>query len=134
MRGMPAGIGGISFRSNCARLRQSFTSSRSPCRTWIFTFVWPSTNVVNILAGACRNRGVARNDLRHHAAHRFDAERQRRDVEQQHVALAAGKNVGLNGSAERDDFVRIQFGVRNASEQRPERAREPAECEWIRPP
>ena len=46
----------------------------------------------------------------------FDAERKRRDVEQQHVLHAAFENVGLHGGAERDDFVGIQLGVRLAAE------------------
>ena len=48
MRGMPAGMGAMSFRSKRARLRQSFASSRSPCTTWISTLVWPSTPVVKV--------------------------------------------------------------------------------------
>ena len=46
MRGSPAVIGGMPFRSKRASERQSFASSRSPCNTWIATFVWPSTPVV----------------------------------------------------------------------------------------
>ena len=46
MRGSPALIGGIPLRSKRARERQSAASSRSPCTTWIATFVWPSTPVV----------------------------------------------------------------------------------------
>ena len=48
MRAMPAGIGSMSFRSKRARLRQSFTNSRSPCNTWISTLRCPSTAVVKV--------------------------------------------------------------------------------------
>ena len=47
----------------------------------------------------CRNGRVPWNDLRHHGAHRLDPERKRRDIQQQHIALASGENVGLHGSA-----------------------------------
>ena len=46
--GMPAGMGGIPRRSKRAMERQSATSSRSPCKTWIPTLTCPSTEVENI--------------------------------------------------------------------------------------
>src|ERR1039458_6618136 len=46
MRASPATIGGMPFRSKRASERQSFASSRSPCTTWMATFVCPSTPVV----------------------------------------------------------------------------------------
>ena len=69
------------------------------------------------LASARRDRRVAHDDLRHHAAHRLDAERERRDVEQEHLAAAADENVGLHGGAEGDDLVWIELAVRLAPEQ-----------------
>ncbi len=69
------------------------------------------------LASARRNSGVAQDDLRHHAAHRLDAERERRNVEQQHLSPAADQNVRLHRRAQRDDFVGIQLAVRRAGEQ-----------------
>ena len=39
-------MGGMFLRSKRARERQSLASSRSPCRTWMATLVWPSTPVV----------------------------------------------------------------------------------------
>jgi hypothetical protein len=69
------------------------------------------------LAAGGWNRGVAQDDLRHHAAHGLDAERQRRHVEQQHLAVAGDEDVGLHGGAERHHFVRIQLAVRAAAEQ-----------------
>ena len=62
------------------------------------------------------NRRISRNDFRHHAAHGLDAQRQRRDVEQQHVFHAAFENVGLHRRAQRHDFVGIEFRVRAAPE------------------
>ncbi len=56
-------------------------------------------------------------DLRPHAAHRLDAERERGHVEQQHLAVAGDEDVGLNGGAERHDLVRVQFAVRRPAEQ-----------------
>ena len=69
------------------------------------------------LAAGRRNRRVAQDDLRHHAAHRLDAERQRRDVEQQHLAVAGDEDVGLHRGAERDDLVGIELAVRRPAEQ-----------------
>src|SRR6267142_2917834 len=60
------------------------------------------------------NRGVARNDFRNGTAVGFDAQRERRDVEEQHVVHAAVEDVGLDGGAEGDDFVGIQFRMRLA--------------------
>ena len=114
---MPAGIGGMPRSLKRASDRLSATSSRSPCSTWMSTAVWLSTPVVNISLPVAGNRRVAQDDLRRHAAHRLDAERQRRHVEQQHVAVAGDENVGLHGGAERDDLVRIQLAVRRPAEQ-----------------
>ena len=69
------------------------------------------------LAAGRRNRRVAQDDLRHHAAHRLDAERERRHVEQQHLAVAGDEDVGLHGGAERDDLVGVQLAVRRPAEQ-----------------
>jgi len=57
------------------------------------------------LALARRNRRVARNQRRHHAAHRLDAERERGDVEQQEILHVAGENARLHGRAEVDAQV-----------------------------
>src|SRR5579862_1999568 len=66
--------------------------------------------------GAGGNGGVARDNFRDHAAHGFDAERKRSDVEEQHCLDAAFENVRLHGSTEGDDFIRIQLAVRGALE------------------
>src|SRR2546422_8189932 len=53
------------------------------------------------------NRGIARNDFRDRATVGLDAERKRRDVEQQHVFYALVENIGLDSGAEGDDFIGI---------------------------
>ena len=54
---------------------------------------------------------------RHHAAERLDAERQRRDVEQQDVLDVAGEHAGLDGGADRDDLVGVDALVRLLAEE-----------------
>ena len=63
-----------------------------------------------------RDRRVARDEHGGHAAERLDAERQRRDVEQQHVLLLAGEHRALNRRADGDDFVRVHRSVRLLAE------------------
>src|SRR5260370_14136834 len=74
------------------------------------------------LLGAGRNCGIARNDFCDGAAVSLDAEGERRDVEQQHGFYALVEDIGLNGSAEGDDFVGIQLDVRLAAEKLFDRA------------
>ena len=52
MRAAPATIGGMPRSSKRASERQSATSSRSPCTTWIAIAVWPSWKVVKSCARA----------------------------------------------------------------------------------
>ena len=54
-----------------------------------------------------RDRGVALDQLGHHAALGLDAERQRGDVEQQHVLDVAAQHAGLDGGADGDDLVGV---------------------------
>ena len=68
-----------------------------------------------VFGGGGGDGGVALNDPGDHATECLDAERKRSDIEQQHVfggVRAAGEDIGLHGSAERDDLVRIELGVR----------------------
>ena len=44
-------------------------------------------------------------------------ERQRRDVEQQHVGDPAGQDLGLHRRAERHDFVGIELAMRRLAEE-----------------
>ncbi len=62
------------------------------------------------LAG--RDRRVALDQLRHHAALGLDAERQRGDVEQQHVLDVAGEHAGLDRGADGDDLIGVDAAVR----------------------
>src|SRR5262249_7359551 len=62
------------------------------------------------------NGGIAWNHFGDCAAVSLDAERKRCYIEQQHVFHAAIENVGLDSRAERDDFVRVQLGMRHAAE------------------
>ena len=64
-----------------------------------------------------RDRGVALDQAREHAAQRLDAERQRRHVEQQHVLDVALQHAGLDRRADRDDFVRVDALVRLLAEE-----------------
>ena len=59
-----------------------------------------------------RNRRVALDQLRHHAALGLDAEGQRGDVEQQDVLDVAGQHAGLDRGADGDDLVRVDALVR----------------------
>ena len=54
-----------------------------------------------------RDRGVALDDLGHHAALGLDAERQRGHVEQQDVLDVALQHAGLDGGADGDDLVGV---------------------------
>ena len=65
-------------------------------------------------ARAARDGRVARQDLVDHAAADLDAERQRDDVEQEHLVASPlpGQQVGLHRGAERDDLVGIDVGER----------------------
>ena len=59
-----------------------------------------------------RDRRIAINHPREHAAKRFDAKRKRGHVEQENVLDIALQYACLNGGTHRHDFVRIDTGVR----------------------
>src|SRR6185437_12268223 len=54
-----------------------------------------------------RDGGVARDERGHHAAQRLDPQRQRRDVEEQHVFHVARQDARLHRRSERDDLVGV---------------------------
>ncbi|EIL99176.1 putative NAD-specific glutamate dehydrogenase [Rhodanobacter thiooxydans LCS2] len=54
-----------------------------------------------------RHRGVLLDQLGHHAAHRLDAQRQRGDVEQQHVLDRTAQHAALDRRAHGNGFVRV---------------------------
>ena len=117
MRGRPAGIGGMPRSLNRASERQSVGQL-----TLALQDVDIDRRLVvdagrEHLASARRNRRIAQDDLRHHSAHRLDAEAERCDVEQQHLAPAADQDVGLHRRAQRHDLVGIQLAVRRSTEQ-----------------
>ena len=58
-----------------------------------------------------RDGGVFGDHLGHHAAQGFDAQRQRCDVEQQHVGTVARQHLTLNGSAHGHGFVRVDVAA-----------------------
>ena len=135
-RAIPAGMGGIPFSVNRASERQSAASSRSPCTTCRSKPVCLSANVVNVCCRAARHRRVAVNQLLDDAAHRLEPERQRHDVQQQHVAVgrAAREHVGLHRGAQRDHLVGIDVGQRRPPEQLRRRSGAPAACASRRRP
>ena len=64
-----------------------------------------------------RDRRIALDQRGRHAAQRFDAQRQRRHVQQEHVLYIAAKHAGLNRRANADDFIRVDTLVRLATEE-----------------
>ena len=64
-----------------------------------------------------RDRGVALDQLGHHATLGLDAEGQRRDVEQQDVLDVPGQHAGLDRGADGDDLIRVDAPVRLLAEQ-----------------
>ena len=68
------------------------------------------------LALARRDGRVARYELGEHAAECLDAERQRRHVEQQHVAHVAGQDGALDGGSNSHGLVRIDRLARRLAE------------------
>src|SRR5690606_18459592 len=64
-----------------------------------------------------RDRRVLLDQLRHHAALRLDTERQRRNVEEQHVLDLARERAGLDRGAERDALVRVDVLTRLVAEE-----------------
>ena len=81
--------------------------SRSPWKTWT------SHRRLIVIGGGeglgllGRDRGVALDDLGHHATLGLDTERQRGDVEQEDVLHVALQDAGLHGGADGDDLVGV---------------------------
>ena len=57
------------------------------------------------------NSGVAVDQPRHYPAHGFDAQRERRDVEQQDVVDIASEHAGLDGRAQGHHLVGIDAAI-----------------------
>ena len=115
--GMPRGAGGMPDQMELAE-RAVVARHRALALQHVhFDAVWLSAAVEKISLLRVGIVVLRSNQLRHHAAQRLDAERQRRDVEQQHVFHFAGEHAGLNRRADRDDFVRVHALVRFLAEE-----------------
>ena len=68
-----------------------------------------------------RDRGVAFNQLGEHTAEGFNAKRERRHIQQQHVFHLAFENAGLDGGPHRDHFIRIHALIGSFVDQRARR-------------
>ena len=68
------------------------------------------------LLDARRDRRVAVDETREHAAHGLDAQRQRHDVEEEHVPPAAREDAGLDTGAQGHDLVRVDVDQRRPAE------------------
>ena len=110
--GMPRGAGGMPVSWNLPSDLLYCAISRSPWSTWISTDGWLSSAVEKTSRLARRDRRVALDQLRHHAALGLDAEGERGDVEQQHVLDVAGQHAGLDRGADGHDLVRVDAAVR----------------------
>ena len=115
--GMPRGAGGMPTSWNLPSVLLSRAMSRSPWSTWISTLVWLSSAVREDLALLGRDGRVALDQPGEHAALGLDAERQRRDVEQQDVLDLAGEHAALDGGADGHDLVRVDALVRLLAEE-----------------
>jgi hypothetical protein len=91
--------------------------SRSPCSTWIVTAFWLSSAVGEHLLRLGRDGGVLLDQLGHHPAQRLDAERERRDVEQQHILDVALQHAGLDRGADGHRLVRVDVLARLLAEE-----------------
>ncbi|EIM04174.1 putative NAD-specific glutamate dehydrogenase [Rhodanobacter denitrificans] len=69
------------------------------------------------LRGLGRHRGVLLDQLGHHAAHRLDAQRQRGDVEQQHVLDRTAQHAALDRRTHGDGLVRVDVLARLLAEE-----------------
>ena len=94
--GTPRGAGGSPIRWKRPSVRLSRASGRSPCSTCTSTLVWLSAAVEKISLLRVGIVVLRVNERRHHAAERLDAERQRRDVEQQQVLDVAREHAALD--------------------------------------
>ena len=115
--GMPRGAGGMSVRSN---LPSDLLSPRAIALALQHVDGHGGLVVVRGREGLRRlgrNRRVLLDELGHHAAERLDAERQRRDVEQQHVLHFAGEHAALDRGADGDRLVRVHVLARLLAEE-----------------
>ena len=76
------------------------------------TAVWLSSAVLKICFRSVGMVVFLLDELGHDAAQGFDAQRQRRHVQQQHVVDVAGQHAALDGGADGHDLVRVDALVR----------------------
>ena len=97
----------------------SFSSARSlsPCSTRIFTEVWLSLTVVKTWRALVGTVVFCWIELLEVAADDHDAERVRRDVEQQHLLLLVQQRRALDGRAERHHLVGVHALARLHAEE-----------------
>ena len=81
-----------------------------------------------------RNGGVAFDQLGHDATLGFDTQRERRDVEQQHVLDFALEHTGLNRGADGDDFVGVDALVGIIAGEFLDQVARPSAYEWNHQP
>ena len=125
MRAAPAAIGGMPRSSKRASERQSATSSRSPCTTWIAIAVWPSLKVVNSCALRRRDGGCCAamiRSTRPPMVSRPSDSGITSSSSRSPSRCVAGEHVGLDRRAERHDLV----GSRLVSGARPKNSRDRA--------
>ena len=69
------------------------------------------------LARFGRDGGVLFHQFGHHPAEGFDAERQRSDIQQQHILDIAAEHAALYRRADRDRFIRVDIAARLFAEE-----------------
>ena len=114
---MPRGAGGMFSRLNCAEQfvvgRHLTLTLEDPDRHGVLV-VFGGREDLRLLR---RDRRVAVDQAGEDTAQRFDAQRQRGDVEQNNVFDVALQNTGLDGGTHGDHFVRVHALVRLFAEE-----------------
>jgi hypothetical protein len=137
MRAAPATIGGMPRSVKRARLRQSLTSSRSPCTTCSAIAVWPSLKVVKSWARAVGRlllRGMIFSTSPPMVSRPSDSGFTSSSSRPPSPRAVAGQLVGLDRRAQRHRLVGVDAGAGFTAEQGRHRARAPPACAWRRPP
>ena len=115
--GTPRGAGGMPTSSKRARVLLSAAISRSPWSTWTDTSGWLSTAVEKTCAFLQGMVVFLSMMLGEDAAGRLDAQRERRDVEQEDVLHLALQHAALDGGADRHHLVGVDALVRLLAEE-----------------
>ena len=126
--GTPRGAGGRPVSVNVPSGLLRYAMSLSPCSTLISTDRLVVVGRRERLRLLRRDRGVALDELRHDLALGLDAERQRRDVEEQDVLDVTLQHTGLDRRAERDGLVGVDALVRVLAGQLAHEVARPRAC------